>query len=381
MLKDLAEVILKGDRNGNNMAVQISLPSGRKIMGLPTENFYGGGWDLGPSWNYVVSGDSHFLVDTGRFGMGRKLLDMMTSVGVSGKELDFVVISHGHEDHDGGLPEIVESTGVHVKAHSIYERLIHFYPSLAPEGFKKDFPASCWRCFMPESFSTKNCLVYHQSRSRLMIQKVGNGHSRLAQDIFSYHVPGHSPDSLAILVGEEAIIVGDTVLPEITPIPSRENLFDHMGEILKPQYTSAQAILGLISYIKSFKKLRQIGEKFPGLLVLPAHRLFFDGHWNEINLVERIDELIEHHIERCSAVLTILKQGPRTAREIAVEHFEEPLLRGVGILMAENEIISHCELLYTTGDLALTEDMKYITSGTTNFESFIQSLEPDQASG
>ncbi|MDY7034832.1 MAG: MBL fold metallo-hydrolase, partial [Thermodesulfobacteriota bacterium] len=111
MLKDLVKVIVKGDRNGNNMAVQINLPSGRKILGLPTENFYGGGWDLGPSWNYVVSGDSHFLVDTGRFGMGRKLLDMMTSVGVSGKELDFVVISHGHEDHDGGLPEIVESTG------------------------------------------------------------------------------------------------------------------------------------------------------------------------------------------------------------------------------------------------------------------------------
>ena len=171
--------------------------------------------------------------------------------------------------------------------------------------------------------------------------------------------------------------MGDTVLPQITPFPSREAFFDQVREILKPQYTHAQSIYGLRAYIRSLKKLEQIGRKFTDLLVLPAHRLFYDNRWNEFNLQTRVNELIEHHILRCADILKILKQGPKSAREIAVEHFEERLLRGFGILMAENEIISHCELLSASEDMTLTEDRKFMATGSTNFASAIQSLEPD----
>ena len=46
-----------------------------------------------------------FLVDTGKTGMGGMLLKMIKDIGLSGKELDFVMVSHGHEDHDGSLAE------------------------------------------------------------------------------------------------------------------------------------------------------------------------------------------------------------------------------------------------------------------------------------
>ena len=46
------------------------------------------------------------------------------------------------------------------------------------------------------------------------------------------------------------------------------------------------------------------------------------------------------------------------------------------MLMAENEIISHCELLSASGDVVLTEDNTYMATGSTNFEATIQSLEP-----
>jgi hypothetical protein len=84
------EVIQKGDENGNNMVIQLKLPSGIKIIGLATSNFFGGEWDLGPTWNYLVLADKPFLVDTGRFGMGRKLIKMMESAGFSGKSLEFI---------------------------------------------------------------------------------------------------------------------------------------------------------------------------------------------------------------------------------------------------------------------------------------------------
>jgi len=150
-----------------------------------------------------------------------------------GKDLDFVMVSHGHEDHDGSLFEIAESTGAKVKGHEIYDRLIRFYPERAPNDVRKRFPASCWRCFMPESFST-NCLEYQQTRSRLKIETIEKDCSNLSKSALAYHVPGHSPDSLAIFVGGEAVLVGDTVLPNITPWPTQESFFDQVGEILKP---------------------------------------------------------------------------------------------------------------------------------------------------
>lgn len=377
MIQEMVKVIQKGDEYGNNMAIQIKLPSGLEIIGLPTKNAYGGEWDLGPTWNYVVLADKPFLVDTGRFGMGGKLMDMMESVGISPSDLEFVILSHGHEDHDGGLPEIVRSTGVEVKGHRIYNRLIRVYPTKAPTDARKNFPASCWHCLMPDSFSTQHCLSYHQERSKLDVQEIGDGHCKIGEDIFTYHIPGHSPDSLAILLGQDAVIVGDTILPDITPHPTTERLFNLVGGILGPQYKSPQSIFGLRAYIKSLKILKGMGKRSPGLLVLPAHRLFYHNHWSKMDLQARIDELIEHHIERCSDILKILKQGPKTAREIAIEHFEEPLLRGSGILMAENEIISHCELLSASKDVIEEKDMRFIASGSINFMSTIQSTEPD----
>ncbi|MGD9034050.1 MAG: MBL fold metallo-hydrolase [Desulfobacteraceae bacterium] len=377
MLQDMVEILEKGDDNGNHMQIRLRLASGLEIFGLPTENFYGGEWDLGPTWNYLVLTESPFLVDTGRRGLGGKLISMMESVGLQAEALDSILISHGHEDHDGGLFEVVQGTKAKVRAHVTYDRLIRNYPEHAPADRRKQFPASCWRCFMPESYTTENCLDYQRERSELEIEAIGDTNPELHHATHIYHLPGHSPDSLAILLEDEAIIVGDTILPEITPIPSREDFFRDVGKVLQPEYTTAQSIYGLTAYIKSLKKLRRIGEKRPDLLALPAHRLFYDGQWNELNLVTRVDELVEHHILRCAHILDILRQRPKSANEIAVEHFEEHLLEGFGMLLAENEIMSHCELLSASGDVVLTEDNTYMATGSTNFESMIQSVGPD----
>jgi adenosylmethionine-8-amino-7-oxononanoate aminotransferase len=75
--------------------------------------------------------------------------------------------------------------------------------------------------------------------------------------------------------------------------------------------------------------------------------------------------------------LRILKQGAKTAREIAAAHFEEHLLKGVGVMMAENEVLSHCELLCASNDVVLAGDTAFAATGSSNFESLIQSLEAE----
>jgi len=377
MLQEVVEVIRQGDESGNGMVVRIPFPSGLEIMGFATKNFYGGDWDFGPTWNYVVLADKAFLLDTGRVGTGSKLLAMMESSGISVRDLNFLVLSHGHEDHDGGLCDVARYTGAPVKAHRIYERLIRYHPEMAPPDARKDFPASCWHCFMPESFSNQHCLEYHRGRNGLEIESIGDGQGKLSEAIQTYHVPGHSPDALTLVVGEEAILVGDTVLPEITPFPTREAFFHQVRGILPSEYSSPDCVYGLRAYIRSLKRLESIGRRFPRALVLPAHRLFHNRRWNEIDLRERITEIIDHHLFRCAEILKILKRGPKTAREIATEHFSDASVQGVGMFMAENEILSHCELLAVAGDIRLAEGETFMAAGSENIDSTIQSLVPD----
>ncbi len=154
-------------------------------------------------------------------------------------------------------------------------------------------------------------------------------------------------------------------------------MFDEVAAIIKPRYFNPEAIFGLQCYLKSLKKLEQIGQQYPDLLVLPAHRLYYAGHWNGIQLKTRVNQLIQHHIERCAAILEILADEPMTDKAIARKHFEEKLLEGFGRLMAANEIVSHCELLIKSGDVMPTDVNKYTVTGTTNFERHIKALGPD----
>jgi glyoxylase-like metal-dependent hydrolase (beta-lactamase superfamily II) len=369
-----AEVLHRGDDSGNEMLVRFRLPSGLEIFGLPTKNFYGGHWDLGPTWNYAVMSDKPFLVDAGRFGQGKNLVAMIEKIGLTAADLEFVLISHGHEDHDGGLAELVDATHLKVKAHPIYGRLVNTYPAESPADHKRDFPAKCWHCPMPETFYTKNCLAYHQVVQGLKIDPVGDGETGIEADIRTCHLPGHSPDCLAVRLGEEAIIVGDIILPDISPWPTRKSLFDEIAAVIKPHYLDAAAIFGLRRYIHSLKKLIKIAGEAPGLLVLPAHRFYYHGRWNPIDLESRAKELIEHHIQRCGAIIDILNNGAKTAEEIAAEHFEESLLEGFGSIMAENEIVSHCELLVESGDVTLQNGNAYAATGSTQFETYINDL-------
>lgn len=373
----MIQVLHKGDESGNDMIVRARLSSGREIYGFATRNTYGGDWDLGPTWNYLVLSERPLLLDTGRRGMGSKLIQMMESVGFSCKDLDTVILSHGHEDHDGGVFEIVRKTGARVMAHGIYGRLIRIYPEHAPSSEKEGFPASCWRCPMPEDFVRENCLPYHEERLRLNVEELDSPVHSLDHGITSFHVPGHSPDSIALFIDEEALLAGDTILPDITPHLSLEETFPITRDIFPRQYSEAQQLYGLRCYIRSLKCLKEMGKTLRDPLVLPAHRLFYNNAWNTILLEERIDALIEHHVQRCSDILDIVSHGSMTTGEIARKYFDSKLLEGFGMNMAVSEVLGHCELLEVSKDVAFGEGGKVRATRETRFESLINSLDQD----
>jgi len=362
------------------MIVRVSLSSGRHIYGFATENFYGGDWDIGPTWNYLVTAGRPFLVDSGKRGKGLQLVGMIECAGFTGRDIGSVIVSHGHEDHDGGLFELTNLVDIPVVAHEVYGHLVRPNVKAAPSEEKSDFPASCWCCPMPEAFYQRNCLEYHRERQHLPIAAIGDFRNELGAGIEVFHTPGHCPDSVVLVVDGEAVLAGDTILPEITPHPTLESSFLVMKPSLPEKYGEAQQLFGLRAYISSLKMLRSVAGSADKILVLPSHRLYSQDRWNVLDLYTRIDELVQHHIDRCHDILRVLNSGPKTPREIAADYFAPDLLKGYGINLAINEIKSHCELMEISGDVMVIDGERMSSTGSGNFQSLINGIESQPTS-
>jgi glyoxylase-like metal-dependent hydrolase (beta-lactamase superfamily II) len=376
MIADRIEIIHQGDLNGNQWIIRVKLPSGRSIFGLATENVYGGDWDLGPTWNYVVQTENPFLIDAGRYGMGGRILEMLAETRLRPQDLKGLLLSHGHEDHDGGLLELTQKTAVPAWVHPIYQNLSPSYPEKAPSSSDATFSASCWHCFMPESFTRTHCVDYHRDRMMIETHRLEGEVLPFDSDIRTHHLPGHSPDAMAFQIGQEALIVGDNLLPEITPHPTQEAYYRWTGKILPAEYDRPEKVYGLRAYLRSLKRLQALGRDFPEMIVLPAHRLFYANRWHMIELENRSAEIIEHHVQRCASILGILNDGPRTLEQIVLAHFEPNLLKGFGFKLAENEVRSHLELLEHSGDVEWSREDRVKRTGTTHFEQSIMDIAP-----
>lgn len=363
------EVIQRGDSSGNNMIVRITLSSGRHIYGFASVNR---GWDMGPTWNYLVTADRPFLVDAGRRKTGLQLVKMIEAAGFSPQDIAAVIVSHGHEDHDGGIFELTNIMQVRVMAHETYGCLVRANAEAAPSGEKAQFPASCWCCPMPESYY-RGCLEYHRERQELNIVAMGDN-GELAPGVEVLHTPGHCPDAVALLVDGEALLPGDTILPEITPHPTLESSFFVMRPVLPDKWEEAQQLFGLRAYVRSLRMIEKTVGPSEGISVLPAHRLYYRDKFNRVDLKVRIEELVQHHIDRCYDLARILSSGPKTLKEVATEYFEPGLLKGNGIHLAVDEIKSHCELMEISGDVVAVEDGKVISTGNENFRSLISGI-------
>ena len=133
--------------------------------------------------------------------------------------------------------------------------------------------------------------------------------------------PGHSPGHNVIYLRKEKVmIVGDHLLPKITP---------HVG--IYPDNVGGNP---LGDFINSQLKV----QKFDVELVLPAHGGVYHDHRHRAN------QLIEHHRYREAEMLDLTRKQPQTAYEVAQQVFggeERPIFH---VMAATFETLAHLEL-------------------------------------
>ncbi|MBM3131776.1 MAG: MBL fold metallo-hydrolase [Chloroflexi bacterium] len=349
------EIITHGRNNGEGVIVRYRTAKGTEVYGLPLPNIHGNqSWDLGPTWCYLVLGPKTILIDAGRMGNMDVLERYLNVIGKKLSDIEAVIVTHGHEDHDGQLAEVLTESHAGLWAHPAYGDLILYHPEVDDGAPHPEYPGSCRPCTMPLSYVERNCIPYHRKRSALSVDCAIAEDSNIDGFTFRY-TPGHSPDSICITLDGEIVFTGDTVLPGITPHPSLARTYEVNRRVLPEGFRTRNESYGLMNYIKSLHKLGTSESTAP-LIAFPAHRLFWEGRFNLYHTRDRVREIIQFHIDRCRAVLDIVASKPKSIEEIVVEHFTPSQLEGFGRLMARNEIMAHIEVMEPYGDVRWAGD-------------------------
>ena len=351
------------------MVIHYKTAKGTDVFGLGVPNIYvDADWDLGPTWCYLIFGRKTTLIDTGRLGKFDVFGTLLQSINKRFSDIHRIVVTHSHEDHDGNVVEIIRAAQAELWAHTIYRQMISYHPDIKDGALHPELPGSCRVCRMPEAFYHKNCLPYHKARSTLNIDfAVTDGQELPDENLRFVFTPGHSPDSLCIVLEDEIIFTGDTLLPDITSQPSLAYAFKVNHRILPEEYRQKNDVYGLMNYIKSLSKVANLSYQ-PLKATFPAHRLFYNGRFNLIDSCQRGKEIIRFHIDRCRDILEIVDSKPTEIKDIVVRHFPSSRLAGMGKSLAENEIRAHLEIMEDCGDIIWEHERKDIIerTGTSN---------------
>lgn len=367
--KDLV-VLRQGDSQGNRMVLKLNPPQGDPIyaIAVPREGYS----YTGPTWAYLFENDGLTLIDSGVMDSYRELADAIQFVGFQPSDVERVIITHGHEDHDGAVAQLVDEAGAELWAHDIYAHLLPYAPRDIQRRATSDIQRELERVveanearFPPNPGREQ----YLERRKGLEVKHHIKADEKSGRLTFLY-TPGHSPDELCITL-DGAVFTGDHVLPEITPHPTTKIQYSpEVKQGLPAEYHDADSYYGLEIYLRSLKTVTELG---PDVAVLPAHRLFNRDKFN-FETTRRAQATIEHHAERLDSMLE--KIGPNAVglEDLTRATFEHRKLEGGNLYAALTEVVAHLELLQDAGDVEVRGDSMVQTTGSKNHHHLINEL-------
>lgn len=260
---------------------------------------------LGATLVYLVESDAGpVLVDSG-WNDDRSWRELVTGVAATGHDVSDVrgvLVTHAHPDHHGLSGRVREASGAWIAMHALDAQLVTqqrnnhtswlasigaaFLAAGAAEAYFADVPA-------PDAPS-------NVPPPALPDRLLGDGElvDVPGRRLRALWTPGHTPGHCCFVLEDgERILTGDHLLPRISP---------HVG-LWSPD--NDQDPLG--AFLSSLELLARVAEERGIDEALPAHVAPFSG------LRERVEELREHHVERCDEIVALLTSAPHSAWEIA----------------------------------------------------------------
>lgn len=257
---------------------------------------------------------------------GFEAINTTFSKAISLKEVDTIVITHGHMDHFGGLPFVRQFTNAPIGVHPLDRRVLSHYEErviLASRRLKNFLE----RAGVSDQETANLMSMYMWAKDRYTstpIQFSIEEDQPLFDEIPVYHVPGHCPGQVCLLV-DDIMLTADHILSRTTPHQAPESITNNMG---------------LGHYLDSLAKI----EKGPDV------RLALGGHEKPMtDMKGRIQDIRRVHEDRLNKILDICRE-PQSVASVSKTLFGK--VSTYHVLLALEEAGAHVEYLYQRGELA-----------------------------
>lgn len=164
---------------------------------------------------YVIVGRRVTLVDTGyAFHPQGAIEPALASLGLSLRDIDLVLTTHGHADHAGGLGPVVAASGAGVGLHR--EDLARLSGGSARPADSDEFLTAFRRLGLDRRATEREAMLLESTGGTVEIRHILTGGERLdlgsgvAVDVVA--TPGHTTGSISFIVDPDRIaLVGDAI--------------------------------------------------------------------------------------------------------------------------------------------------------------------------
>jgi len=220
------------------------------------ENFF----VLGNAYAYIyfIKVDRlNILIDTGTAFFGNKLKDYLKSQNI--EEIDYLLLTHSHYDHIGGVPVILKNFRVkNIFAHSYLKNVLKSEKAIRIINNLNKIELSVLDPFLNYEFEPFEITNEVRENDFLDFGKI---------KILFYETPGHTKDSVSYyMLPYKIIIPGEAI-----GVPNKDDSY------ILPQFLSS-----FETYIESINKIKNLDIEIVGL---PHEHLIF-GKENVKNYIE-----------------------------------------------------------------------------------------------
>lgn len=240
-----------------------------------------------------------------------------------------IIITHGHIDHFGGLPFLLDRVRAEVAIHRLDRRVLTAYEERVIVSTKA-LRVYLERAGVDPLIRPVLMEMYGYSKKHVRSVHVDLVlHDGMELDGMRFiHTPGHCPGQVCIAIGD-VLLSADHILARTTPHQAPESI---------------TAYTGLGHYLDALKVVGQQG----------GFDLALGGHERPIHDVyKRIDEIRESHLRKLDRMLNTIRQAERPLTISEVSTLSYPDAQAFNLLLALEEVGAHVEYLYQQGDLAV----------------------------